>query len=98
MQISPSLISSGLSGLQSGQRRVEQAAGEIAAAALPPAQRAAGINPPAAPAADPTARVESADLTSSLVALNVGKVEAQAGAKLIETSDEVLGTLLDTSA
>lgn len=101
MQISPSVLSSGLSSLQSGQRRAEQAASEIARAALPPAQENAGINPPATPAAPPsnTSSASSAtDLTTSLVALEVGKVEAQAGVKLIETADDVLGTLLDTRA
>lgn len=101
MQISPSVLSSGLSSLQSGQRRAEQAASEIARAALPPAQEAAGINAsatPPAPSSNPVSAPAAPDLASSLVALNVGKVEAQAGVKLIETADDVLGTLLDTRA
>lgn len=101
MQISPSVLSSGLSSLQSGQRRAEQAASEIVRATLPPAQAAAGINAPVTPPvtpSNPTPAPDAPDLASSLVALNVGKVEAQAGAKLIETADDVLGTLLDTRA
>ncbi|MET1077135.1 MAG: hypothetical protein ABWY06_03840 [Pseudomonas sp.] len=98
MQISPSVMSSGLSSLQSGQRRVEQAATEIAGAALPPAQRAPGMAPPQSAPTAPDERSASTDLASSLVELNVGKVQAQAGAKLIETADDVLGTLIDTRA
>lgn len=104
MQISPSVLSSGLSSLQSGQRRAEQAASEIARAALPPAQETAGINASATPPVSPSNpgaapdAPNAPDLATSLVALNVGKVEAQAGVKLIETADDVLGTLLDTRA
>jgi len=92
-------MSSGLSTLQSGQLRVDQAAGDIARASLPAAPAAAGINPPAADAAAMVAgRPEAQELTSSLVALNVGKVEAQLGVKLIQTADQVLGTLFDSRA
>ena len=93
-------FSSGLSSLQSGQRRVDQAAGEIARASLPAAPPTAGIKPPAADsaAAMVAGRPEAQELTSSLVALKVGKVEAQLGVKLIETADQVLGTLFDSRA
>lgn len=79
MQISGSAFSSGLNAVQSGQRRIDQAASDIASA---PVNR----NSDAAGTAD------------NLLQLSVGKTEAQAGAKVIETSDEVLGTLIDTRA
>ncbi|MGV8841701.1 MAG: hypothetical protein ACOH2I_00315 [Pseudomonas sp.] len=93
-------VSSGLSTLQSGQLRVDQAAGDIARASLPATPPAAGINPPAADsaAAMVAGRPEAQELTSSLVALNVGKTEAQLGVKLVQTADQVLGTLFDTRA
>jgi len=79
MQISGSAFSSGLNTVQSGQRRIDQAASDIASA---PVNR----------------NSDAADTAESLVQLSVGKTEAQAGAKVIETSDEVLGTLIDIRA
>lgn len=78
MEISGNALHAGLSALQSGQRRVDQAAAEIAGSSLPPAS--------------------NLDLATSLTELKVGKTEAQAGAKVIETADEVLGTLVDIRA
>ncbi|MBM7062251.1 hypothetical protein JQX08_16190 [Pseudomonas sp. UL073] len=83
MQISA--FTAGLSSLHSGQQRTERAAGEIAGASLAHAEVAAVA---------PT----SADLAVQLVELQQGKIEAEAGAKLIKTTDEVLGTLIDTRA
>ncbi|QKE64789.1 hypothetical protein HNE05_16005 [Aquipseudomonas campi] len=97
MEISGSAFNSGLNAIQAGQRRVDQAATEIASNTLPqapvetpPAQQ---VNPSPSGAAN-----TQADLAESLVALNVGKTEVQAGAKVVETADEVLGTLIDTRA
>ena len=42
--------------------------------------------------------LQERDLATSLVDLRVGKIEAQAGAKVVATADAVLGTLLDTRA
>ena len=50
---------------------------------------------PSTPSANATQPV---DLASSLVDLQVGKVEVQAGARVLETADAVLGTMLDTRA
>ncbi len=86
MQISGNAFSAGLSRLQSGQQRVDQAASEIASNTLPRPERAADSSQPAA---------NAIDLAASLTELQVGKVEAQAGAKLIKTADEMLGTLID---
>lgn len=89
MDISGSAFSSGLAAVQTGQRRVDQAAGEIASAA---------VARPASSAAEEQVSANVADLATSLTQLQVGKVEVQAGARVIETADEVLGTLLDTRA
>ena len=99
MEISTNALSSGLSGIQAGQRRVEQAAGEIAGNAVnPPAPGSQTppqnqVNP--APAA---AEQNRPDLAESLVALRVGENEVRANARVVETADEVLGTLIDTRA
>lgn len=90
MEISTSAFNSGLGAIQAGQRRVDQAAAGIAGATLPQAQQAAPT-----PGSE---RSTQAELAESLVALNVGKLEAQAGARVVETADEVLGTLIDTRA
>ena len=39
-----------------------------------------------------------ADLAESLVGLTQGRNEVQASARVVETADEVLGTLIDTRA
>jgi flagellar hook protein FlgE len=38
------------------------------------------------------------DLAESLVGLTQGRNEVQASARVVETADEVLGTLIDTRA
>ena len=87
-------------GLQvAGQRgRVDQAAVDIAGNAVTPPPP--GETPPQQQV-NPSQALEQnsqADLAQSLVALTVGKTEVQAGAKVVETADEVLGTLIDTRA
>ena len=81
---SASAFTSGLASIQNGQRRVDQAAAEVAGASLPSA--------PANPSAT------AADLTSLLLELEMGKQEVEAGAKVLKTADETLGTLIDTRA
>ncbi|MDH4556086.1 hypothetical protein E8F11_13050 [Pseudomonas sp. BN417] len=83
MEIQGNAFSAGLGAIQSGRRRIDQAVGDIAGSSL------RRVEPPQA---------EAADLATRLVALEVGKVEAQAGAKVIETADAALGTLIDTRA
>ncbi len=99
MEISGNAFNSGISTIQSGQRRVDQAATDIASnAATPPLQP--GTTPPANQVnpAPSVAEQSRPDLAESLVALRQGQNEAAAGAKLVKTADEVLGTLIDTSA
>lgn len=85
MQIPPSAFGSGLSAVQNGLDRVDRAGAEIARNTLPRAE---------APAAEPA----EPDLSSSLVDLRVAEREAGAGARVIETADQVLGTLVDIRA
>ena len=93
MEISgSSAFSSGLSSLQSGQRRVDQAAADIAGASVP------RTTAQAQPVLQPSTEIRPKDVSNSLVDLQVGKVEAQAGARVLETADAVLGTMLDTRA
>ena len=95
MEVTVNALSSSISTIQSGQRRVERAAAEIAgtAASAPstPPQSQSNATPQSSADKRP-------DLAQSLVELRVGQHQAQAGARLVQTADEVLGTLIDTSA
>ncbi|SDH87372.1 hypothetical protein SAMN05216588_108113 [Pseudomonas flavescens] len=88
MQISStSAFTAGVNTIQSGQRRVEQAAGDIASAPVT-AERAQANEPSAA----------RSDIADSMVEMRVGQYEAQAGARVVATADKVLGTLIDVTA
>lgn len=98
MEISGNAFSSGLSGIQAGQRRVEQAASEIASNTLP---TQAPVEAPPAQQVEPSPQSQAktqADMAESLVGLMQGRNEVQASARVVETADEVLGTLIDTRA
>ncbi|MDH0142718.1 hypothetical protein [Aquipseudomonas alcaligenes] len=98
MEISGNAFSSGLSGIQAGQRRVEQAASEIASNTLP-TQAPAEIPPAQQVEPSPQSQANTqADMAESLVGLMQGRNEVQASARVVETADEVLGTLIDTRA
>jgi len=98
MEISASAFNSGINTIQSGQRRIDQAALDIASNTLAPAQP--GATPPVNQVnpAPSLAEQTRPDLAESLVALREGQNEAQAGTKVVKTADEVLGTLIDTTA
>jgi flagellar hook protein FlgE len=98
MQISGNAFSAGLSGIQAGQRRVDQAATEIASSTLPVQQPS---ETPPTQQVEPNPEVlanRQPDLAESLVGLTQGRNEVQASARVVETADEVLGTLIDTRA
>lgn len=96
MEISGNAFNSGLNAIQAGQRRVDQAAADIAGNAVAPQPAEQAPQPQQANRA--AEQNSQADLAQSLVALSVGKTEVQAGAKVVDTADEVLGTLIDTRA
>lgn len=98
MEISGNAFSAGLSGIQAGQRRVDQAASEIAGNSLP-AQQPSETPPTQQVEPSPEALgARQPDLAESLVGLTQGRNEVQASARVVETADEVLGTLIDTRA
>ncbi|HAJ85816.1 MAG TPA: hypothetical protein DCP33_02765, partial [Pseudomonas sp.] len=65
-----------------GQQRVEQAASSIASASAPALGNSQAV----------------AELTEELIQLKVGEHTAKLGARMIQSADEVLGTLIDTQA
>lgn len=93
MEISgSSAFYSGLSAIQTGQNRVDQAAGKIASAAT------------SQPSDAQNDRLRSVDANqasnsaSNMVELAQGKFQVELGAKVAKASDEMLGTLIDTYA
>jgi hypothetical protein len=73
----PSVLSSGLQGLQTGLNKANQAAGQIARS---------GTTEP------------NGDLASSIVDLKSSELQVKASAAVIKTADDLLGTLIDTTA
>ena len=93
MEISgSSAFYSGLSAIQTGQNRVDQAAGKIASAAT------------SQPSDAQNDRLRSVDANqasnsaSNMVEMAQGKFQVELGAKVAKASDEMLGTLIDTFA
>ncbi|KIF65024.1 pyrroloquinoline quinone biosynthesis protein PqqE [Pseudomonas fluorescens] len=87
----------GLSSIQSGQNRVDQAASQIANSTIERSvtsqssevqvNRLRGVD-----------RAQESDLASNIVELSQGKIQAELGVKVAKASDEVLGTIIDTFA
>lgn len=86
MQINGNLLSAGLGAYQSGQQRVDQAGAAIAGRTLPAAAETS------------QAVAETVELTEQLVQMKVGEHQAKAGIRLLQSADEVLGTLVNTKA
>lgn len=85
MQINSSALSAGLSAYQAGQQRVDQAGAAIAGSTLPIAENSQAL-------------ADTVELTEQLVEMKVGEHQAKAGVRLLQTADEVLGTLVNTKA
>ncbi|WP_060499093.1 hypothetical protein [Pseudomonas sp. NBRC 111133] len=87
----------GLSAIQAGQNRVDQAAGQIANAT---AERTATSQSSDFQAERLRAvdRSQQMDLATSTVQMALGKTEVELGAKMAKASDEMLGRIIDTYA
>ena len=97
------LLSSGFDTVRQGQYRANTAAGQIARAGAPANPAAPGAIPLQPATGQPAAstRVDSnrpVNLVDSMVALQQAQREVEAGAAVIDTADEMLGTLIDTHA
>ncbi|VEF13292.1 pyrroloquinoline quinone biosynthesis protein PqqE [Pseudomonas fluorescens] len=87
----------GLSSIQSGMNRIDQAASQIANNTIERAvtsqssevqvDRLRGVD-----------RSQQSDLASNIVEMAQGKIQAELGVKVAKASDEVLGTIIDTFA
>lgn len=87
----------GLSTIQTGQNRVDQAAGQIANTTI---ERSVTSQSSEAQVdrLRSVDRSQQSDLTSNVVEMTQGKFQVELGAKVAKASDEVLGTLIDTFA
>lgn len=87
----------GLSAIQVGQDRVDQAATQLAS----PATEVSGRSQSSDFQLERLRSVDRAqrsDLASNVVELAQGQIQVQAGAKVEKAADEMLGTLIDTYA
>ena len=88
-----SSLSLGISSIQSGQYLVEQAATELAGIqSSEPGSEQLGQ------ASGDQESYADVDVAENLLEMLAGLYEVKAGARVIETADEVLGTLIDTQA
>ena len=87
----------GLSTIQTGQNRVDQAAGQIASTTI---ERSVTSQSSEAQVdrLRSVDRSQQSDLASSMVEMSMGKIQAEPGVKVAKASDEMLGTLIDTFA
>ncbi|PKF60268.1 hypothetical protein CW745_16035 [Psychromonas sp. psych-6C06] len=91
-----SAFNSGLAGFQDASVQLSNASSRIAQAGITEksindSQQATGSNSPLAERA-------STSVTTELINLKVAEFQAKASAKVITTADEMVGTLIDTSA
>ncbi|ROL91028.1 MULTISPECIES: pyrroloquinoline quinone biosynthesis protein PqqE [Pseudomonas] len=88
---------SGLSTVQTGQNRVDQAASQIANTTIERSvtSQSSEVQVERLRSVD---RSQQSDLASNMVEMAMGKVQAELGVKVAKAADEVLGTLIDTYA
>jgi len=87
----------GLSSIQSGQNRVDQAASQIANNTIERSvtSQSSEVQVDRLRSVD---RAQQSDLASNMVEMAQGKFQAELGVKVAKASDEVLGTIIDTFA
>lgn len=78
------VLQAGVSGIQDGIRRSEQAAAKIASAGLPPESTGETVG--------------TREIAEPMVELKLYEKTVQASAAVVKTADEVLGTLIDIKA
>ena len=98
MEISgSSAFYAGLSTIQTGQNRVDQASGQIAnnmvERSVTSQSSDAQVN-----RLRSVDRSQQSDLANNMVEMAQGKFQVEAGVKVAKASDEMLGTLIDTFA
>ncbi|MGE8146984.1 pyrroloquinoline quinone biosynthesis protein PqqE [Pseudomonas frederiksbergensis] len=87
----------GLSTIQTGQNRVDQAAGQIANTVIDRSEKSQSSENQVDRLRS-VDRSQQSDVASSVVEMSQGKFQVELGAKVAKASDEMLGTLIDTYA
>jgi len=87
----------GLSSIQAGQNRVDQAASQIANTTIERSvtSQSSETQVDRLRSVD---RSQQSDLAGNMVDMSMGKIQAELGVKVAKASDEMLGTLIDTFA
>jgi len=87
----------GLSTVQTGQNRVDQAASQIASTTIERSvtSQSSEVQVDRLRSVD---RSQQSDLASNVVEMSEGKFQVQLGVKVAKASDGMLGTLIDTFA
>ncbi len=87
----------GLSTIQTGQNRVDQASGQIANTTIVRSvtSQSSEVQVNRLRSVD---RSQESDLASNMVEMAQGKFQVEAGVAVAKASDEMLGTLIDTFA
>ncbi|MDI2592375.1 pyrroloquinoline quinone biosynthesis protein PqqE [Pseudomonas sp. N3-W] len=87
----------GLSTIQTGQNRVDQAASQIANTTIDRSEKSQSSDAQVDRLRS-VDRSQQSDLASNAVEMTQGKFQVELGAKVAKASDEMLGTLIDTYA
>jgi len=87
----------GLSTIQTGQNRGDQAAGQIADTTIDRSEKSQSSEAQVDRLRS-VDRSQQSDVASSVVEMSQGKFQVELGAKVAKASDEMLGTLIDTYA
>jgi hypothetical protein len=87
----------GLSTIQTGQNRVDQAAGQIANTMVERSMTSQSSEAQVDRLRS-VDRSQQSDLASNVVEMSQGKFQVETGVKVAKASDEILGTLIDTFA
>lgn len=87
----------GLSTIQTGQNRVDQAAGQIANTTIERSvtSQSSDVQVDRLRSVD---RSQQSDQATNMVEMSQGKLQVQLGVNVAKASDEMLGTLIDTFA
>jgi hypothetical protein len=97
-------FASGQLGLQNASNGITQAASNIAARtaessqSVPREATAAASSSPQNATSGSTPGTVPGNITDDLISLNVNSINAQASAKVLDTANDMLGTIIDTIA
>lgn len=97
-------FASGQLGLQNASNGITQAASNIAARTaessqnVPSEATAAASSSPQNALSGSTPGAVPGNITDDLISLNVNSINAQASAKVLDTANDMLGTIIDTIA